>query len=139
MKRSKCVNCSEYRRCRDSRASLFFFIIGMISTIAIRAVTVLVHMDPLYGQIAWYIGVGGFFIYFLYKYRVDLERHRLITRLDLKNKIFKGGELERGDREVIGSVLCALSSSRDRLNYFLIFSSSALAIILAVYFDFIKR
>ncbi|MBN2830884.1 MAG: hypothetical protein JXL82_01205 [Candidatus Omnitrophica bacterium] len=63
MDKSKCINCLEYKRCKENRASVFFFIVGLIATIAIRVVTVLIHLNPLYGQIAWYIGVAGFLIF----------------------------------------------------------------------------
>jgi hypothetical protein len=110
----------------------------MISTIAVRVVTVLAHLNPAWGQISWYIGVTGFFIFFVYKFRVDRARFRLIVKSKLMDKISHDEKIERADRELIGSILCALSSSRDRINYLLIFVSSALALIIAMYFDFIK-
>jgi hypothetical protein len=76
----KCAACSEYKRCKEDSASWVFFIIGVIATIAVRIVTVLVHINPLYGQIAWYIGVVGFFVFFVYKYRVERERYKLIVK-----------------------------------------------------------
>lgn len=133
-----CVHCSEYKRCRESRASLLFFIIGMVSTIAVRVVTVLAHMNPVYGEIAWYVGVFGFFVYFVYKYRVDKARYRLIVKSRLMEKISKKEQIVDEDRELIGSILCALSSNKDRINYFLIFTTSALAIAIALYFDLSK-
>ena len=60
----KCINCAEYKKCKENSISWVFFIIGLIATISIRAVTVLVHIDPVYGQIAWYVGVLGFLIFF---------------------------------------------------------------------------
>lgn len=133
-----CVHCSEYKRCRESRASFLFFIIGMVSTIAVRVVTVLAHMNPVYGEIAWYVGVFGFFVYFVYKYRVDKARYRLIVKSRLMEKISKKEQIVDEDRELIGSILCALSSNKDRINYFLIFTTSALAIAIALYFDLSK-
>ncbi len=138
IKNRTCLQCRELKRCRSSRASWIFFIIGMIATIALRIVTILVHVDPLYGQIAWYIGVTGFFIFFIYKYKVDQERYRLIQENKLMDKIAQGVEISKEDRVMISSILCALSSNKDRINYFLIFFTSALALIIAVYFDFIK-
>ncbi len=138
MNSQRCINCVEYKRCKESGASWLFFIIGLIATIAIRAVTVLIHIDPVYGQIAWYVGVSGFFIFFVYKFKVDQARSRLIRDSRLMDKISQGDKIEREDRELIGSVLCALSSSKDRINYFLIFASSAIALIIAVYFDFLR-
>jgi hypothetical protein len=99
---------------------------------------VLAHINPLYGQITWYIAVCGFFIFFLYKFKVDRARSRLITEQNLMEKISRGDRIEKSDRVFIGAILCAISSSKDRINYFVIFSSSVLALIVAVYFDFIR-
>lgn len=134
----KCLNCSEYKNCRDSFSSWIFFIIGMIATIALRVVTVLIHLKPIYGQIAWYVGVAGFFVFFVYKFRIDRARYKLIVKRGLMDKISQGDKIAEDDRRIIGSILCSLSSNKDRINYFLIFISSAVALIIALYFDFLK-
>lgn len=138
MNSQRCINCAEYKRCKESSVSWLFFVIGLIATIAIRAVTVLIHIDPVYGQIAWYIGVAGFLIFFVYKFKVDQARSRLIRDSRLMDKISQSDKIEREDRKLISSVLCALSSNKDSINYFVIFASSAIALIIAVYFDFLK-
>lgn len=134
----KCLNCQEYKRCKESRVSLFFFIIGLIATIAIRVVTVLIHLNPLYGQIAWYIGVAGFLVFFIYKYRIDSSRVKVIRENQLLVKISRNEDLKREDKQVLSAILCALNSNKDRINYFVIFFSSAIALLAGVYFDFIK-
>ncbi|MCM8827572.1 MAG: hypothetical protein NC904_08690 [Candidatus Omnitrophica bacterium] len=110
----------------------------MISTIAVRIVTVLMHIKPVYGKVAWYIGVLGFLIFFLYKFKVERIRHKLILKNRLMDKIFKGDNITENDYRLIGYILCALSSNKDRINYFLIFFSSTVAIIVALYFDFFR-
>ena len=87
MSNKKCVDCSEYNNCKDSFSSWIFFIIGIIATIAIRVVTVLIHMNPIYAKIAWYIGVGGFFLFFIYKFKVSQNRTRVINKQNVVNKI----------------------------------------------------
>ncbi|MCM8831185.1 MAG: hypothetical protein NC918_03210 [Candidatus Omnitrophica bacterium] len=134
----KCVNCREYKNCRDSSISLIFFIVGMIATIALRIVTVLMNIKPIYGKISWYIGVTGFLLYFLYKFKVERVRYKLILKNNLMDKIFSGKDITEKDRKIIGNILCALSSNKDRINYFLIFFSSTVALIVAFYLDFIK-
>jgi hypothetical protein len=133
----KCVNCAEYKRCKDSFASWIFFIIGLVATLSIRVVTVLIHLDPIYGKIAWYIGVGGFFAFFLYKYRVNRQRSDLIDGAGLVEKISGGKDLTQEDYNIIGAILCALSSKQERINYFFIFALSAFALALAFYLDFV--
>ncbi|MDD5027815.1 MAG: hypothetical protein PHV58_04970 [Candidatus Omnitrophica bacterium] len=134
----RCLDCSENKNCRDSFNSWIFFIVGMIATIALRVVTVLIHVKPIYGQIAWYVGVAGFFIFFVYKFRIERARYKLIVKRGLMDKISQGDKIAEDDRRLIGSILCSLSSNKDRINYFLIFVSSAVALIVALYFDFLK-
>lgn len=136
--KKKCHNCSQYSNCKDSFLSWVFFVIGMVATIAVRVVTVLMHLRPIYGQIAWYVGIGGFFVFFAHKFKVDRSRYKMIVKEELKEKIIKNSQISQADRQFIGSLLCSLSSNKDQINYFLIFASSAIALVLALYFDFIK-
>jgi hypothetical protein len=138
MEKDKCLTCSEYKNCRDSFSSWIFFIIGLIATIAIRVVTVLMHIQPVYGKIAWYVGVGGFFIFFVYKFRISQARFRAISQRGLLNKIEQEEQLTKEDYSLLGGILCSLSSKKERINYFFIFALSALALILAIYIDFFK-
>ena len=138
MKDKKCTGCVEYKRCKDNYASWIFFIIGLIATIAIRIVTVLIHVNPVYGKIAWYTGIGGFFIFFIYKFRVIQTRSNLISQRNLVDKILHEEQLTKNDYNLIRAILCALSSKKERINYFFIFGLSAAALILAIYLDFLK-
>ena len=134
----ECIDCVERRRCRDSFASWIFFIIGLIATIAIRVVTVLINVDPIYAKIAWYIGIGGFFIFFVYKFKVSQTRSKLIEQRKLVDKISQKSQLTKEDYDLISAILCSLSSKKERINYLFIFGLSAIALILAIYFDFIR-
>ncbi|MFH0731662.1 MAG: hypothetical protein V2A72_01920 [Candidatus Omnitrophota bacterium] len=138
MQTDKCLNCSENKRCEDSFASWIFFIIGIIATAALRIVTILIDINPIYGKIAWYVGVIGFFAFFVYKFNINRARAKLINKADLVDKIRGQKPLTKEDFNVIGAILCALSSKKDTINYFFIFFLSALAIIAAVYFDFFR-
>lgn len=135
---TKCINCAENKRCKDSFVAWIFFIIGIIATIAIRLVTVLIDIQPIYGKIAWYIGVGGFFLFFIYKFRIYRERRDSIEKANLVQKLSKKSELSENDYNVISSILCALRSRKELINYIFIFALSAIALMLAVYFDFIR-
>ena len=118
--------------------SWIFFIIGLMATIAIRVVTVLMHLNPVYGKISWYIGVGGFFIFFLYKFNVTQTRSKLIEKQNIVDKINQKKELTEDDYKLISGILCSLSSKKERINYFFIFGLSAVALIIALYIDFFK-
>ena len=134
----KCINCSERKNCSDSFTSWIFFIIGIIATIAIRVVTVLVHVNPVYSKIAWYVGVGGFFAFFVYKFRINKSRSRVITDRKLLEKVKDRKTLKDEDYNLIAAILCSLNSRKETINYIFIFGLSAIAILLAVYMDFIR-
>lgn len=138
MEKDKCIDCLEYKRCKDSYTSWIFFIIGLIATIALRIVIVLMHLNPVYGKAAWYIGVGGFFIFFLYKYRISQSRSSLISRLGIVDRLNAREQLTEEDYGIIGLILCSLSSKKERINYFFIFGLSAVALIIALYIDIFK-
>lgn len=138
MQKNKCTNCIQRKNCQDSFVSWVFFAIGLVATVAIRIVTVLIHLDPLYGKIAWYIGVGGFFLFFAYKFKINQARSKIIIQKRLINKLAGQGQLNKEENELVAAILCSLSSKKERLNYFFIFVLSAIALIVAVYFDFIK-
>jgi len=138
MKNKKCLSCTEYKRCKDSYASWIFFILGLVATIAMRVVTVLMHMNPIYGKIAWYIGVGGFFAFFVYKFRVSRGRFRAISERNLLDKIGEARELTKEDYSLISAILCGLSSRKERINYLFIFVLSAVTLVLALYIDVLR-
>jgi len=138
MKNKKCINCGQYKNCKDISSSWIFVIIGMIATVAVRVVTILMNVNPFYGKIAWYIGVIGFFIFFIYKFKVSQSRAQLIVKKNLIRKINNNQQLTKDDYTNVGELLCSLVSRKERLNYFFIFALSALALIFAVYMDFIK-
>ena len=138
MRNKKCLSCGEYNNCKDSLTSWFFFIIGLIATVAIRVVTVLIDVNPIYGKVAWYIGVGGFFTFFVYKFKVNQTRAKFINQQKLVDKIAHQEQLTKEDYSLISSILCGLSSNKERINYLFIFGLSAIALILAVYLDLFK-
>jgi uncharacterized protein YhhL (DUF1145 family) len=135
----KCNNCGQKEHCRDSFITWLFFLIGLIATVAIRIVMVLDAYHPIYGKIAWYIGVAGFFIFFVYKFKVDIARSRLIQKEKLADKLHNKASLEENDYRLLSSILCSLSSRKDLINYLFIFVSSMLALLIAVYIDIFKR
>lgn len=54
------------------------------------------------------------------------------------DKIGQEKQLTKEDYSLISTILCGLSSNKERINYFFIFALSAVAILLAVYMDFLK-
>jgi len=133
-----CKTCGEYNNCRDSFVSWIFFIIGIIATIAVRVVTVLIDVNPLYGKIAWYIGIVGFLAFFVYKFRVSHSHASSIRKQSLLEKVRHNEELTKADYTLMEGILCGLSSRKERINYFFIFGLSLVALTLAIYVDFLR-
>ena len=136
--KKKCIGCEEYKNCKDSINSWLFFIVGLVATIAIRVVTVLIHLNPLYAKIAWYLGVGGFTIFFVYKFRVSQARLKLINQNHLMEKINQRKQFTKEDYSLLGAILCGINSTKERMNYLFIFALSAIALVLALYMDFFR-
>lgn len=139
MTNPRCLNCKANKICRDENVSWVFIIIGFVSTVAIRIVTVLMDIDPAAGKAAWYIGITGFSIFFMYKYKVFKDREKLIDKMKLLEKVNDRAALKEDDYEVLSIILCEIRSNKERINFLFIFIVSALALLVAVYFDFIMR
>ena len=138
MEAKRCVDCAQQKNCSNSFVSWIFFIIGLIATVAVRVVTVLMDINALYGKIAWYVGVGGFLLFFIYKFSANRELAKLIDKKNLIEKARNQKPLSIEEYGLIAEMLCNLKSEKERINYFFIFAVSALALIFAIYFDFIK-
>ena len=138
MKDKACLTCSQKKSCDDSFMSWIFFIIGLIATVAIRVVTVLMDINPVWGKTSWYIGVGGFLLFFIYKFNVNRSIAKIIEEDNLIDKAKNFKPLSKEEYQLIADILCSLKSEKERINYFFIFAVSAIALIIAIYFDFMK-
>ncbi len=136
MKKPTCRGCSQETVCKDSVVSWIFFLIGIVSAFAVRVVTLLAHLDPVCGQIAWYVGVIGFFLFFVYKYRNLRRRTKIINKYNLRDKLSSQKELTPQEFQVTSQILCSLVSNKEKINYFIIFFVSAIALLVAGYLDF---
>ena len=133
-----CYNCFKLKRCKDPTISWILFFIAITATISIRAVNLVLDTNPLLAKTFWYIGILGFTIFFIYKYRYNNMLQRELKKADLIDKLLRRESLLEQDYDILGTILCKLSSNKDKLNYFFIFLFSALALALAVYVDFFK-
>ncbi|MFC1590321.1 hypothetical protein ACFL42_02365 [Candidatus Omnitrophota bacterium] len=138
-KKFVCHDCFKLKKCKEPAISWVFFFIALIATISIRAVNVVLDFHALSAKIFWYIGIGGFFVFFLYKYRNDNLLQKELIRTDLTEKLLNKQKLSDHDYEVLGTILCKLRSKKDKINYFFIFFFSGIALSLAVYVDFFKK
>jgi len=117
---------------------LGFFILGLISAVAFRAIIVLQHLEPAWVRPAWYIGAIGYFLFFLYRYKITRKRKKAIEDFSLIEKVKAGHCMEGEDREVILYLLSSIKSSPEDLNYAIIFLLSVIAIAADIYLTFVR-
>ena len=134
-----CTDCFKLKKCRERAASWVFFFLALLATVSIRAVNVVFDFHPILAKVLWYIGVGGFFVFFVYKFKFDKLLHRELERTGVSEKLLLKQKLSDDDYEVLGTIICKLRSRKDSINYFFIFFFSGVALVLALYFDFINR
>ncbi len=114
-----------------------YFILGLSTAIAFRALIVLDHIQPTWVRPVWYFGVLGNFIFFLYRFRVSVRRKKAIREFQLIDKMQSGESLTARDREVIIYILRSIKLSPENINYLIIFLFSLLAIALDIVLYFL--
>ena len=121
------LNSKFYRR--------WMFVLGIIATIAYRIIVVLNSYNQIYVQIAWYIGTIGFVWYFAHRFNVENRRDKLITSMDLEEKIRNNKVLNHEEKESLVYILKGLQTSLSKWNYIAIFFFSAIALIYGFFQD----
>ena len=114
---------------------IFIFMVGVIATIAYRAVVILNHYSQFWVEVFWYIGTVGFIWYFAHRYRVENRRDQLIEKLQLIKKVETDQSFGSEEKTALLYVLKSLGTSLAKWNYIAIFFFSFLAIIYAIYTD----
>lgn len=116
----------------------FFFWVGILATVAYRAIIFFTNANSVTLRVIWYIGTVGFIIYFLHRYDIAKRRTRVIEDLDLAEKIPQLKELSDADRAGMQYLFATLQSSREKWNYYVIFASSIIALAAGVWMDVVK-
>ena len=106
-----------------------FFVLGLISAIAFRAIIVLQRIEPAWIRPVWYIGTIGYFLFFLYRYIITRRRKKAIREFELIEKVKANACLTDKDRELVLYLLQSVKSSLEDVNYAIIFLLSVMAII----------
>ncbi|MGV1100557.1 hypothetical protein ACUUL3_14270 [Thiovibrio sp. JS02] len=114
-----------------------FLIIGLLSAVAFRLLTIVNTFYPALLRPLWYFGVIGYILFFAYRYHISEKRKKAIRENRLLEKIRAAAPLDREDRELIEYVLSSISKSKENINYLFIFALSIVAvaadILLALY------
>ncbi|MEE9523438.1 MAG: hypothetical protein V3V59_01660 [Thermodesulfovibrionales bacterium] len=105
-----------------------FFTLGLLSAIAFRALIVFQHIEPSWFRPVWYIAVIGYFLFFLYRFRISQKRKKAIKDYQLIEKVRANACLTDDDREVVLYLLSSIKVSLEDINYAIIFILSIAAV-----------
>lgn len=105
-----------------------FFILGLLSAIAFRAIILFQRLEPSWVRPVWYIGTIGYFFFFLYRYAITKKRKKAIEQFQLIEKVKANACLTDQDREVVLYLLSSLRLSLEDINYAIIFILSLVAV-----------
>jgi len=105
-----------------------FLVIGLLSAVAFRLLTIINTFSPSLLRPVWYFGVIGYILFFAYRYHITEKRKAAIRANRLLEKIQGQGEITGEDRALIAYVLSSLIKSKENLNYLFIFILSIIAV-----------
>ena len=107
-----------------------FFVLGLLSSIAFRAIILLQKYSPDWVRPIWYFGVIGYMLFFMYRYYISHRRKRTISHSDIIEKIRVGAALTTDERDAALYLLKSVRASQEDWNYLAIFVLSIVAIAL---------
>ncbi len=105
-----------------------FFMLGLVSALAFRAIIILQHLGPSWVRPVWYIGTAGYVLFFLYRYHITRKRKKAVEDFQLIEKIRANACLQDEDREVLLYLLSSIRVSLEDINYVIIFVLSLIAV-----------
>src|SRR5882672_8002987 len=96
---------------------LGFFLLGLLSSIAFRAIILLQKYSPDWVRPVWYFGVLGYMLFFMYRYYISQRRKRTIAQTNLIEKLRAGENLSVDDRDAALYLLDSIRKSQEDWNY----------------------
>ena len=109
---------------------LGFFVLGLLSSVAFRAIILFQKFEPSWVRPVWYFGVTGYMIFFLYRYRISQRRKQTIERTGIVGKLERGEVLSTEDRDAALYLVNSIRKSPEDWNYLAIGALSVIAVIL---------
>ena len=109
-----------------------FFAIGLVSAFSFRILILFVYLRPEWFRFTWYVGIIGYTIFFLYRYRISQKRKKAVAEYHLIEKLEQEVDLGGEDRQVLIYLLSSIRNSRENINYLFIFVLSVLAVLLDI-------
>ncbi len=110
---------------------IFFFISGIVATIAYRIVP---FLNPLEVKIAWYTGTIGFILYFWHRAHIETKRANLVKDHDLVSVVEKS-DISQEEKSAVSYLVSTSLTSKARYNSAFIVIVSLLALIVSIAVD----
>lgn len=107
-----------------------FFLLGLLSSLAFRAIIIFQKLSPGWVRPVWYFGVIGYMLFFMYRYAISHRRKRTIAQSEIIQKLSSGATLSPDDRAAALYLLNSIRKSPEDWNYLAIFVLSIAAIAL---------
>ena len=107
-----------------------FFVLGLLSSVAFRAIILLQKFSPGWVRPVWYFGVIGYMLFFMYRYRISSRRKRTIVQSDIVAKLKSDAPLSEDDRQAALYLVNSIQKSPEDWNYLAIFILSLAAMAL---------
>ena len=117
---------------------LFFFLAGIIATVAYRIIIVLNWYSPLWVKVSWYIGTIGFILYFWHRFDVAKKRARLIKDYELIEAVDKIDCIDPQKKLALRYLVKTSLTSKSRWNSAIIFILSLLALFAGIFIDILN-
>ena len=113
-----------------------FFILGILSTLSIRLIIVVKHIDADLVRVVWYCGIIGHIIFFSYRYYITMKRKKVIIEHDLIAKVNNSTDFPLQDKELLEYIVTSIVKSKEHYNYLFIFASSIVAIMVDIILEY---
>jgi len=113
---------------------MFFFISGIIATVAYRMIIVLNLYNAFYVKVSWYIGTIGFILYFGHRYDIARKRANLIKKYNLV-KIVDDAGIHGDEKQALHYLVHTSLTSKSRWNSAVIFALTLVALFVAILID----
>lgn len=114
---------------------LFFFLSGIIATVAYRIIIVLNLYSSSWVKIAWYAGTIGFVLYFGHRFNIAQKRASLVRDYDLINAVKQARGLDSRKKLALQYLVKTSLTSKSRWNSAIIFLLSLAALFLGIALD----
>lgn len=103
----------------------FFFVSGIVATIAYRIVP---FLSPVQIKIAWYVGTAGFILYFWHRAHIETKRANLVKDQDLVS-VVEESNINPEEKSAVSYLVKTSLTSKARYNSAFIVIVSILALI----------